>query len=273
MTILLRWFVLIKALGLTVTKTNVVRSYFIGLFGNLFLPSSIGGDILKTLGLCKETPHKAKVVASVLLDRLSGFAAIIIVSVTAFVLGFQYINDYILLIPIGIMVTGALTVGCILFNETIYAFCCRIFSKAPQLKKSLMNMHYDIALLKDKKIEGLKAVGLSCFSQIIFSIVFYFLAQALHQEVSLIYFLIFVPMICVASSVPSIGGLGVRELGAVYLFSRIGIEEGIAASLSLMSFVFMVIVGLIGGVIYVFTVSTGRIQHCSSDTGIISQGT
>ncbi len=271
--LLLRWSIFIRALGLSVSRMNIVRSYFIGLFGNLFLPSAIGGDILKTLGLCKETPHKAKVVASVLIDRLSGFASIIIVSVSAFILGFRYINDYMLLIPIGVMVAGATTICCILFNEKIYTFCCSVFSKLPKLKKSLMNLHYDIALLKNKKKAALKAVFISCLSQIIFSFIFFVLAKALHQDLPLIYCLIFVPMICVASSVPSIGGLGVRELGAVYFFSGVGMDEGIAASISLISFFFMVVVGLLGGVIYVFTVSSGRIQPCPSDTGFVSSGT
>lgn len=271
--ILFRWFIFIKALGLrTVTKLNVTRSYFIGLFGNLFLPSSIGGDILKTLGLCKETNEKAKVVASVLLDRLSGFASIILVSVGAFIFGFKYINDYMLLIPIGIMTAGAFAVAVVLFNERVYLFCCKVFGKFPRLKDNLEKLHYDIALLKDKKMEGIKGILMSCLSQTTFSFVFYLLAKALHQDVPLIYFLIFVPMICVASSVPSIGGLGVRELGAVYLFGRIGLDEGISASLSLMSFFFMVVVGLLGGVIYVSTISAGRVQHRSSDSGVVSQG-
>jgi len=226
-----------------------------------------------TIGLCQETSQKAKVVASVLLDRLSGFASIIIVSVGAFVIGFQHIKDYVLLIPIGIMVAGASTISFVLFNEKAYSFCCKLFTKFPKLKNNLMNLHYDIALLKDKKVEAIKGIFMSCLSQFTFSLVFYLLAKALHQDVPLIYFLIFVPMICVASSVPSIGGLGVRELGAVYLFSRIGLEEGISASLSLMSFFFMVIVGLLGGLFYVSTVSARRVQHCTSDTEFVSQGT
>jgi len=257
--LLVRWFVFIHALGLSVSKRNVIRSYFIGLFGNLFLPSAIGGDILKTIGLCKESSQKAKVVASVLLDRLSGFASIIFVSALAFIVGFSYIRDYFLIIPIGIMTIGGGAIGVTLFNEKVYSFCCRIFHGVPKIKNSLMKLHYDIALLKNKRREAIYAVLISCLSQIILSIVFFLLAKALHQDIRLVYFLIFVPIICVASAVPSIGGLGVRELGAVYLFSRIGINEGISASLSLMTFFFMVLSGVLGGFIYVVTLSSRRV--------------
>src|SRR3989338_3854206 len=70
---------------------------------------------------------------------------------------------------------------------------------------------------------------------------------------------------CVASALPSIGGLGFREAGAAYFFSRIGVDSGIAVSISFMTFLFMVAVGLMGGAIYVLTLSFRRIQYHSSN--------
>jgi uncharacterized protein (TIRG00374 family) len=264
--LLLRWFVFIKALDLSVKAKAVIVNYFYGLFGNLFLPTAIGGDLVKVIGLCKDSDQRPKVVASVLIDRLSGFASIALVSVVAFVGGHRLIGDDTLAVPIILMGTGALLVAAVLFNEKIYSFVCRAFDRLPRFKNALMTIHYDIALLKRsrKYKEGIKGVLLSCLSQVIFASTYYFTAKALHQEIALIYFLIFVPIICVASAFPSIGGLGAREVGAVYLFSKIGIGSGIAVSLSLINFLFMVIVGLAGGVIYVYTLSVGRVQRDSS---------
>jgi uncharacterized membrane protein YbhN (UPF0104 family) len=101
--------------------------------------------------------------------------------------------------------------------------------------------------------------------QIVYSLNLYLIAKALGQDLPIIYFLIFSPIICVVSVVPSIGGLGVRELGAVYLFGKIGVDSGIAASITLIIFIFMVIVGLIGGIIYVFTIPDRRIQRDQSN--------
>ena len=80
---LYRWFIYIRALDLKVKSWDVIRFYLAGLFGNLFLPSAMGGDIIKIVGLCHNNDQKPKVVASVLLDRLSGFAAIAIVAILA----------------------------------------------------------------------------------------------------------------------------------------------------------------------------------------------
>ncbi|MCA9399062.1 MAG: flippase-like domain-containing protein [Candidatus Omnitrophica bacterium] len=269
--ILFRWWILIRALDLSVSLANVIRYYFIGLFGNLFLPSAIGGDIIKIIGLCKDSSEKPKVVASVLLDRLSGFASIVIVSVLAFVFGRRLIGDNSLVIPIIILALGSFMVAGILFNERLYEFGCRVFNGLPKFKKALMDMHYDVMLLSNRKKEGFKAIGLSCLSQAFFATSYFCVAKALHQDVAFVYFLIFVPLICVAAAVPSIGGLGVREMGAAYLFAKAGMESGIGASLGLVNFIFMVIVGLIGGLVYVFTFSSGRVQRDSSDTVIARQ--
>jgi len=207
------------------------------------------------------------VVASVLLDRLSGFAGIVIVALVAYGFGFGLIDDKSIAIPIVIMAAASFLVIVVLFNQKVYHFCCQIFDKLPKIKSGLINMHNDILLLNHKKIEGFKAIGLSCLCQIFLAWGYYLVAKALHQDIAMVYFLIFVPIICVAAAFPSIGGLGVREAGAVYLFTKIGVDSGIAVSISLINFFFMVLFGLLGGVIYVTTLSSRRVQHNPSDAG------
>jgi len=269
--LLTRWNILIKALDLSVTFINIFRFFFVGLFGNLFLPSAIGGDIIKIVGLCKYSDQKPRVVASVLIDRLSGFGGMVFLAITMFILGYNMIDDKTLMIPVISMGVACFFIIMILFNEKMYSFGCKIFAKFPKIQNKLMEIHYDLTLLKDKKKEGWKAIGISVISQATLCVSYYFTAKALHQDISFIYFLIFVPLICVASSFPSIGGLGVREAGAAYLFAKIGVDSGIAVSLSLINFAFMAMVGLLGGVIfYVTTFFVGRLQHNQSNSSASS---
>ncbi len=263
-----RWTILIKALNLSVKLLSVARHYFYGLFGNLFLPTAIGGDLIKVIGLCKDSEQKPKVVASVLLDRLSGFASIILIEILVLLLGYSFVlEDKTLSRGIVTIACGSLGLATVLFSGKVYSFFCGIFDRLPRVKQGLMNMHYDIALLKQghKVKEGFKAIAVSCLSQVCFAFSFFLVSKALHQDFHFTHFIAFTPLLCVASTFPSIGGLGVREAGAVYLFSKIGMDPGVAVSLSLISFLFMVMVGLVGGVIYVYTLSTRRIQSCSSD--------
>src|SRR3989338_6745097 len=61
LVLLARWFIFIKALEVTSPARDVVRYYFAGLFGNLFLPSTIGGDILKIYGFRRQNRTKTRV--------------------------------------------------------------------------------------------------------------------------------------------------------------------------------------------------------------------
>src|SRR5688572_21208875 len=51
LVILLRWCILIRALDLKLPLWTVTKWFFIGLACNLFLPTSVGGDVIKTIGL------------------------------------------------------------------------------------------------------------------------------------------------------------------------------------------------------------------------------
>ena len=266
--LLWRWFIFIKALDLSVSIMTVIRYYFAGLFGNLFLPSSIGGDIIKIIGLCRGNRKKAKVVASVLLDRLSGFVAIVLVASASFIFGYGFIEDKSSLFFILCMALLFGMISVVLFNQRLYRFCCQIFNRIPRVKEGLMLIHDDIMLLKGRRKEAFQGVVLSCLSQAVFSLTYYLTARALHQDIQLIYFFIFVPLICMASAFPSIGGLGIREAGAAYLFLKVGVDAGIAVSFSLINFLFMVIFGLLGGLFYVSTLSFGRVQYYPSDAEV-----
>ncbi len=248
-----RWFVFIKVLDLKVGFGTATRYYLIGLFGNLFMPSAIGGDVIKIVGLCHGSQDKPKVVASVLVDRLSGFAGMVVVATVSFIFGYRLIADASIALAIVAMAVASTGIGMVLFNQTAYSFCCQIFGRFPKFKESLMRMHYDIALLKGRQIAIYQAIGLSILSQIALAGTFYLISRALHLDVSLFYFVIFIPLICVLSTVPSIGGLGVREAGAAYFLGKVGVASGVAVSISLINFLFMVLVGLFGGVYFFLT--------------------
>lgn len=261
--LMVRWAVIMDALKLKVPLRQAGRSYMIGLFGNLFLPSAVGGDILKGYTLCKHSEERTKVVASIILDRLCGFAGVILMATISFVVGFRMIADPGLIAPIVILAVASSVVAVALFHQGIYTWACGVANAFPRLKGRLIHMHNDITLLRKSPSYGLAAVGIGLWTQVLFVLCYFFISKALGADIPLGYFFVFVPLICIASSVPSLGGLGVREAGAVYLFSRIGVGSEMAVSISLMTFVYMVIVGLIGGLVYVITLYPRRIQHPS----------
>jgi uncharacterized protein (TIRG00374 family) len=266
--IIWRWRILMKAVGLKARTLSSMRWFFIGIFCNLAPISTVGSDVIKGLGLAQETGHKPKVFASIVLDRLSGFAGIVILAAGAFMFGHRIIENKLVIAAIVFMTLVSLGVVVMLFSHRIFSFACKAFAVWPKAKENLMRLHYDIVLLRGKQSKGWGSIGISIAAQVILAVEFYLCAKGMHQNVPLAYFIIFSPIVCVVTSLPSIGGLGFREIGWVYLLSLVGVSKEMAGGLSLVNSAFTIIAGLLGGLIYVSTLSVGRVQYSQTDAGL-----
>ncbi len=90
----------------------------------------------------------------------------------------------------------------------------------------------------------------------------YFIGMSLGITVNVIYYFVFFPIVNTISVLPiSIGGLGVRDNAAVFLFATIGVAADRVAAMTLLNFAFLFFVGLIGGGIYGFAFYSRRIQR------------
>lgn len=260
-----RWRILMKAIGLHARPVTSIWWYFIGLFWNLAPISTIGSDLIKGIGLSKETGHRPKVFASIVLDRLSGFAGIVILAAAAFIFGHHIIKNTLVMMAIIMMSLISAIIGIVLFSHRIFSFACRAFAAWPQIRDSLMRLHYDIVLLKGKQKRGWEAILISIGAQVILAFEFYLTAKGMHQHISLMYFIMFSPIVCVVTSLPSIGGLGFREISWVYLLPLVGVSKEMAGGLSLINSAFTILNGFLGGLLYVSTLSSGRVQYSQEE--------
>ena len=156
--ILFRWFFFMRALKLNASLGLTCRYFFIGLFCNLFLPTSIGGDLVKAIGLSRGVGQKPKVFASVVLDRLSGFAGLVIVAALAYAAGSSLIDAPSVLIPIVVLTLLSFVIGGMLFNQGLYHFFGKIVRRFPHVQKGILDMHRDVMLMKGKKRTGLWSI-------------------------------------------------------------------------------------------------------------------
>ncbi len=144
--------------------------------------------MIKTIGLAKVVKQKPKVFASVVLDRLSGFAGIVIIAAIMFFVGYEHIPDRSVGGSIVAMTLVSLSITAVLFSNRIYSFCCALFNRWPVIKENLMSVHYDIALMKGKVGEGILTILLSGLSQVALAYVYFMVAKALNQDVGFFYF-------------------------------------------------------------------------------------
>jgi uncharacterized protein (TIRG00374 family) len=259
---LLRWRMFLHGLGLEPPFKKIVSAFSGGLFFNLTLPSTIGGDVARVYSLFSHTGEGSKIAATVILDRLSGFLALTCIAIVSVCYGYRFIEST------AIITVTALTAG-VFSVITLILFSRRsakVFSELLSffhLKKAegiWLKVSSAINIFRDKKRLLFKNFLISCIIQSSIVIATYLVALSVGAQSRMIYFFVIVPVIGVISTLPiTIGGLGLRDASSILFFSKIGIPSNIAFSISLISFSFVTILGVIGGLVYAFTLHTRRL--------------
>jgi glycosyltransferase 2 family protein len=89
-----RWRILLKVQGISLSNARIAALFFIGMFYNQFLPGGTGGDIVKTYLLWKETPGKKPgALLAVLFDRMIGLIALIIITGVLIFLRYRWLTS------------------------------------------------------------------------------------------------------------------------------------------------------------------------------------
>ena len=250
--IFFRWYFLCAGLGIKVKKTRLLVSYMISQFFNLVLPSTIGGDAVKTFDLARHVKsHSSGILATVILDRFCGFFGLLTVLTLAIVFGMGVLDDPMILVATVILLAAVIMLAAVMFSSRFFNIVFKIFPFR-KLKDYILKVHEATSSYRHKKRYLVVAWLISVATQAGIALVYYFFAQAIGLDIKIIYFLIFVPVISAFSVIPiSIGGLGVRDTASVVLFTKIGITTTKAFTLSLLNFGAMFIIGILGGGVYV----------------------
>jgi len=67
-----RWFILVRAQDIPIHFSKALKLVLTGLYGSNFLPSMVGGDVLRIAGIIQESEKRIEGAASVIVDRVVG---------------------------------------------------------------------------------------------------------------------------------------------------------------------------------------------------------
>jgi hypothetical protein len=248
-----RWQRLLAAETIHVPFPRLVLIYFEGAFFNLFLPTLIGGDIVRGYAIYKLTGGHAAALASILMDRLSGFAALMIIAVLSLSVAFTRMQDpQVAWMILGVATAFGLLLA-VLLDHRVKAWATRLF-RTVGLARFEVKLHGFVEAVhryRGHRRALLQAFGLSVLLQGLLIVTFYYVGRAFRVDVPLAYFFVFVPLITVVSMLPiSVAGLGVREGGVVYFFSLVGVDAATSLSMSLVWFSLTALVSGLGGLAF-----------------------
>lgn len=265
-----RWQLLMAVQEIHLKWFRVWQLVMIGMFYNLFLPGGTGGDLVKIFYAVKEAPKsKSAVFLSVVVDRLTGMFALIIVSVGVF----AYFHKILMSLP---MVRAFLLAVGIIFGGVLFLILLGLIIDRYHLAKRLpKGMPGYVAILDIARAFSVYArAWKSIVHAVLLSMILnvFIFAAAIFSAFSFVgnpgaaAMASVIPIVNTISSLPiSLAGIGVREkLFAAMLHSLYGTSENLAVLISITGFALVVIWGLLGGVVSLFY-RPGDGSHLSLD--------
>lgn len=243
-----RWHLLLTCIHISIPWRIVFKATFIsGFFGN-FLPGIVGTEIARIITITRSTNSLASAVSTVIFDRALGALALVSIALTAIVIAPRHVPDSISIaaaLTLGALVAGMLAVTSSWMRPIMVRVIRRSFPKIllPRIERLILAIELIATRRKVLAISVLLAVAFQALR--ILAVIIG--AYALNYDISLIYFLLYVPIILVLMMLPiSLGGLGVREAGFVYFFGAELMPPEAAFTLSLVIYLGSVIAQLPG---------------------------
>lgn len=248
----LRWRDILKNLGIKIPLRQAFASYFSSNFFNLFFPSSIAGDVFRSVTITSHYGDGKKIASSVFLDRFSGMVGLCIFSIIAFIFGSRLIGGREVLLSITALTLAIIFLSFLVFHSAPVKLFSRLFSPNSKFAAKLNSLHNELCFFKNNPLLFARNILFSLLVQLISCYAFFISSKAFSLNVSFIYFMILVPLIMVVAMIPiTVAGVGTREAAAVYFFSLIGVAKTIGLSLSLLNLVYGILAGVLGGIFYV----------------------
>lgn len=248
-----RWRCLLRAEQINLSIWRLTLLYFEGMFFNLMLPTMIGGDVVRGYQVFRLTRRDEASLASILVERLSGFVAIAIIACIALIPASSYLNDPVVVWLVLASAAGVIGIIALLLSHQLKARLLRWLTGLGlgRFHETLHRVLESIARYWAHRRALLQAVGLSLILQSFVIMIFYLISRALNLSVEMRYFFLFVPLISVLSMLPiSVAGLGIREGSAVYFFAKVGLDSAGALSLSLLWFAVTAFCSGLGGIAF-----------------------
>jgi uncharacterized protein (TIRG00374 family) len=250
-----RWDRLLRAQHIEVERKKLAESIWVSMFFNNFLPSNIGGDVVRITDTAREAGSKTLATTVVLVDRAIGLTALMVVAaVGAFVLWLA-----------GIYVPGSrwLWLSCIvlvlaaIFVIAMPDFVGHLLAPLRALNKPWVTeraQRLEEAVMRFGKARGVVAGAFGAAIVVQLAIVAFYLLTAKGLSVPLPTLLgaVLIPLSLAVQMAPiSINGFGVREAVFAFFFGRFGLPPDAAVALSLVSTGMVMGLSLVGGLLFV----------------------
>jgi len=249
----LRWVLVSQPLQLNRSWHEFLRLYFLGAFFNTFLPTTIGGDVVKAYYLTRDTHQLARSTTSVFMDRNVGLGSLLIIGCVAATMNGATLRGMSIVPVLWLLLAGYCVSNAVLLYRRLHEMVRRKLRQLwfEGLDRRLGAMFGSLAMYRKNLLTMTVAAVFSVGIQLVNFIAVFFVGLAIGAPAALKHYLVFLPVITVMTMLPvSIGGLGVRESALVTFFIPAGLTPEQSVTLGLLWHAVTVVASLPGGWIY-----------------------
>lgn len=279
---IVRWHFLIHAQDIPIPLRRTVRSVFVGLFFNVFLPGTVSGDLVKGYYVARAVPgHGAATVSSIVFDRVVGISGLVALATIALLAGSWGEWAGRLGGPIALAVVGAAAAVSILYaallglteeRDPILKVLRRVACRFPVLTH-LLRVFEGLRVYHSKRRVTVGSIAASVVSHGLFVVAWmcYVRAMALEGIPNAALFVV-VPVGMLVAAIP-IGpaGIGTGHAAFLAIFALLGSDRG--ADLFNLVLAFQFILAGIGGLVYLSVKANDPIPRDQFETAMLDGST
>ena len=252
-----RWKILLAVQDINMTWLRTWQLFMIGMFFNLFMLGSTGGDVVKMFLTMREARNnKAAALLSVFMDRVIGMLALIFLSVGFLYFRYDLLNH----------AEGSST----LLNLLLWLMAAALLIIVGMFTFSALGwVHYlpQWTPLRGRIVEisaachmYAKGWRLTIWAFLIsfplfgmFFTTFYCAARAFTDQLGMVDIFSVMPIVAVITAIPiSVSGIGLRESLFVSLLAPFGVTAAVATLISVTGFLINTLGSLAGGLVFLF---------------------
>lgn len=241
-----RWQRVLWVLNVPSRLPALFSHYLAGQFVGNFLPSTIGGDVLRVSRLSATAPG-ADSFASVILERLTGWIVLPVLTLAGLAL-----HPSLLDLGMASRLALALSLGTLVLLAGIL-----IVAGSPKLAgrfaahegrtRFIGAVHLGVQRLRGHPAAAAGVLGVATVYQLSTVVAVYLATRALGLHLPMAAVLAFAPVVAIAQVLPiSLNGLGVREGAFVVFLGPLGVSAGQAIAVGLLVYAMTLAVSVLG---------------------------
>jgi len=252
-----RWHLLLDAQAVTMRRRTLLGSFLVATFFNNFLPSNIGGDVIRIRDSAKEARSKTLATTVILVDRVLGLMGLVLVAAIGATIATAPGRTQAPILPIwlwtGLIVAAVVSAPAVLAPEGVGRLLQPLAALHPEwIGGRIDTFTATLARFRERPTALARAFGGAVVVQALLVLFYAAVVYALGVRVGVSDLAVVVPISLVVQMLPvSVNGFGVREATFSFYFSRIGLPIESALLVSLIAAAVVMVFSLSGAAVYV----------------------